>query len=227
MLAGMFASRSAAPPVFVPTMLDPLNKGSNVVLSNLNLTARKATGGSGFEMARSVKGETSGKFYFEITWDEFTGSFIGVGLGDQDASVGNFFGSDGNGILLVQNGEVYANGALRTTIQTSAESNISGVAFDVDDGWVWFRTSGGNWNNNPAADPATGVGGLAFPGTHAAPGGMSGTIYAGVMVQDDPNDQMSINFGPTFAGTPPAGFEMIGELGPPSILGLAGITDTL
>lgn len=211
----------SGPPVFVPTMLDPLNKGTNVVLSNLNLTATKATGGSGFQMARTVKGVTSGKYYFEVTWDEFSGSFVGVGLGDQDASVNSFYGSDSNGIILIQNGEVYASGGVVANIQTSAESNWSGIAFHVEAGLVWFNTNGGNWNNNPSADPATGVGGIAFPV------GMSGTIFAGVAVQQSPNDQMSMDCGQAFTGTPPTGFEMIGELGPPSILGLAGVTDTL
>lgn len=172
-------------------------------------------------MARAVHGVTTGKFYFEATWDEFSGSIVGIGLGDQDASVNNFYGVDGNGLIYINTGDIYANGALLTTIQTSAEGNVSGVAFDVDNDLVWFRTSGGNWNNNGSANPATGVGGISFPGS------MAGTIYAALGVQTPPNDQMSINFGPTFAGTPPSGFDMIGEFGPPSILGSAGVTDTL
>lgn len=218
MLAGMFARRVAAAPAFAPTMLDPLNKGTNVVLSNSNLTATKAAGGIGWQMARSVLGVTTGKYYCEATWDEFSGSFTGIGIGDQDAAVSNFYGSDNNGLIYINTGDVYKNSTISTTIQSSAEGNVSGIAFDADAKLIWFRTSGGNWNNNGSADPATGVGGIAFSPS------MSGTYYVGLGVQTSPSDQMSINFGPTFAGTPPAGFGMIGEVGPPAITAPRAIT---
>lgn len=208
----------SSPPVIVPTMLDPLNTGVGVTLSNFNLTATK-TSATAWRMSRSVLGVTTGKYYFEVTWNEFTGSFIGVGLGDQDASVENFYGSDANGLILINNGEVYRGGALATTIQTSAEGSITGVAFDVDAELVWFRTGAGDWNNSPTADPETGTGGIAFGAS------MSGTTYAGVGVQTAPNDQMTANFGPTFSGTPPAGYGILGESDPPSLLGLGGITE--
>lgn len=216
----VIAALGRATQVFTPSMLDPLNKGVNVLLSNLNLTARKVST-PGWEMARSVVGVTSGKYYFEVTWDEFSGSFCGVGLGDQDASVSNFYGADGNGLIVVNNGEVYANGALVTTIQTSSEGHVSGFAFDITNRRFWMRTNGGNWNNSGTANPATNVGGVAFPA------GMTGTYYAAVGVQIDPNDQMSINFGPTFVGAIPSGFSRIGNNGPPPILGASAVTDQL
>lgn len=212
------AMGSSGPPVIVPTMLDPLNTGSGITLSNLNLTATKSSA-TAWKMSRSVLGVTTGKYYFEVTWNEFSGSFVGVGLGDQDASVENFYGADGNGLILINNGEVYRGGALATTIQTSAEGSVTGVAFDVDAELVWFRTGAGDWNNSPTADPETGTGGIAFGASH------SGTTYAGVGVQTAPNDQMTANFGPTFSGTPPAGFGILGESDPPGLLGLGGITE--
>lgn len=185
------------------TTLNPLASGVGVTLSNLNLTATK-TSGLAWRMARSTVGVTTGKYYFEVTWNEFTGSFIGVGIGDGDASVENFYGSDANGLILLNNGEVYQSGVVLTTVASSAETNISGIAFDANAKLVWFRTSGGLWNNSGTADPATGVGGIAFGA------GMSGTYYAAVGVQTAPNDQMTANFGPTFSGTPPTGFGVIG-----------------
>ena len=180
--------------------LDPANKGAGITLSGGDLIATKSSG-TGWQMARATAGKTTGKYYFEATWNEFSGSFVGIGLGDQDASVNNFFGADGNGLIVINNGEVYAIGALLTTIQTSAEGQVSGFAFDADAKLVWMRTNGGNWNNNGSANPATGVGGIAFPGS------MSGTYYAGLGVQNSPNDQMTANFGATaFAGTPPSGY---------------------
>lgn len=202
--------------VITPAMLDPIVLGTNVTLSNSNLTATKTGGGIGWKMARSTVGLTTGKYYFESTWNEFTGSFTGIGIGDQDASVENFFGSDNNGLIMINNGDVYINGAIFTTIQSSAEGQVSGIAFDVDANLIWFRTAGGNWNNNGAANPATGVGGITFPG--------SGTFYPGIGVQTAPNDQMSINFGPTFSGTPPAGFGIVAEVGTPLITAPRAIT---
>jgi hypothetical protein len=37
---------------------------------------------------------------------------------------------------------------------------------------------------------------------------------------------MSVNFGPTFSGTPPTGFGLIGERGPPALTGPSAITET-
>lgn len=220
MILGIVAGSAASsgPPVTTPAMLDPVTIGTGVALSNLNLTATKATGGTGWKMARSTVGLTSGKYYFEATWDEFSGSFVGIGIGDAAASVENFYGADAHGLIFINTGDVYTGGAVLTTIQPSTEGQISGIAFDVDAKLIWFRTAGGNWNNSGTANPATGVGGIAFPG--------SGTFFPGVGIQTSPNDQMSVNFGPTFAGTPPAGFGIVGEVGPPDLIGLSAITVT-
>lgn len=219
MIPGIVAQGVSGSPVITPAMLDPLNKGANVALSNLNLTATKASGGVGWQMARSTVGKSTGKFYLEATFDEFSGSFIGLGLGDAMASVSNFYGADNHGLIYVNNGAVFTGGALLTTIQTIAEGQVLGIAFDVDARLIWFRTNGGNWNDSGSADPATGVGGIAFNA------GMTGTFYPGAGVQTSPSDQMTVNFGPTFAYTPPSGFEIVGEVGAPSILALGGITE--
>lgn len=212
------ASGGAGPPVVTPAMLDPLNTGAGVTLSDLNLTATK-TSGTAWRMSRSTYGPTTGRYYFETVLVEFSGSFVGVGLGDSTAAVSTFYGADGHGLIYVNNGEVYRGGALVTTIQATSEGQALDVAFDVDAELVWFRTAGGNWNNNPSANPETGVGGIAFGSL------MSGATYPGVGVQTSPNDRVTVNFGPTFARTPPAGFGIVGEVGPPSILGGGGITE--
>lgn len=208
-------------PVITPAMLDPLNKGTGVNLSNLNLTATKASGGVAWRMARSTVGKTAGKYYFEVTWDHYatSSSIIGVGVGDQDASVNTFFGSDNNGLIILSTGAVYKNSALSTTIASSSQGSTGCIALDVDNSLVWYRVGSGNWNNNPSANPVTGVGGIAFSPS------MSGTIYPAVGVQTSPNDKMSINFGPTFTHTPPSGFGILGTVGAPSLLGLGAITE--
>lgn len=222
MIPGIVAGviRSAGPPVVTPAMLDPLNTGAGVTLSNLNLTATKASGGAAWRTSRSTYGPGAGKYYFEATLVEFSGSFIGIGLGDSSAAVSNFFGADQHGVFYVNNGTVYRGGSLVTTIQTTAEGQVVGVAFDVDAKLVWFRTAGGNWNNSGTANPATGVGGIAFGSL------MSGAIYPGAGVQTSPNDRVTVNFGPTFANTPPSGYGIVGESGSPTISGGSGITET-
>lgn len=222
MILGIVAGApgSSAPPIVTPAMLDPLHTGAGVALSNLNLTATKSTGGVGWRMSRSTYGPTSGKYYFESVLNEFSSSIVGVGLGDATASVSTFYGADQNGLIYINTGDVYRGGAAVASIQTTSEGQVIGVAFDVDAGLAWFRTAGGNWNNSGTANPATGVGGIAFGSL------MSGATYPGAGVQTSPNDRVSVNFGPTFVGTPPAGFGIVGEAGPPSISGGAGITET-
>lgn len=87
---------------------------------------------------------------------------IGVGNStvQRKASTSHYLGDDNNGIGMYGNGDVYLNNAILTTIQTFAVGDVIGIAVDTTAKLIWFRTNGGNWNNNALADPATGVGGI-------------------------------------------------------------------
>lgn len=209
--------------------LDPANTGSGVTLSNGNLTATKSSGGIAWKMSRATLSVTSGKFYAETKWIEFSNSYIGVGIGDASASVENYYGLDNHGLIYVSNGsigQVYQNGSPIATIQTTSEGDTVAIAFDCTAKLCWFKTNTGNWNNNPSANPATGAGGISFASLMTAP------YFVAAGVQFAPTDQMNINFGPGFIYAAPAGFLAINGETPfvtpaaPSISALRAVTVT-
>jgi hypothetical protein len=72
------------------------------------------------------------------------------------------------------------------------------IAVDYSNGTVWWRTNGGNWNNDPSANPSTNIGGQTIGVTGAlfwAYGFGSGTNYSAIA-----------KFTAPFTYTPPPGF---------------------
>lgn len=180
--------------------LNPADKAASVILSGGNLTATKS-GSTAFASVRSVVSKTSGKWYYEATFVEFSSSFIIAGIANSSAGLGTFIGADANGIAVLNTGDYYTGGAATPLFPALSEGNVLGIALDLDARLVWFRVGAGNWNNSGTADPATGTGGISLPA------GMStGAVYAAVSVQTT-GDQFTVNFGATaFANAPPSGY---------------------
>ncbi len=184
--------------------LDPgVSLSVNVALSNGNLTATNTTGGGlnnlGACAAKFPK--ITGKWYFEcVTNISQPNSCVGIrgpGLtwADDIAGASGCFASFPSGAYVdtVLNPGGHGIG--------TSNGNRQDFAIDLDAGLGWSRNSGGNWNNDGSADPATGAGGLdisaRFPGAGAYP----------FCMVTAPAENCIFNFGATaFTGTPPSGF---------------------
>ena len=105
------------------------------------------------------------------------------------------------------------------------------IAFDADAGRLWLKnlTNGSTWNNNPAADPSSGVGGISTAG-------LSSTILYPVIASDaalagGATRLITTNWAGPFAGTMPAGFSTwantLYEVPPPPSVTCDGETLTL
>jgi hypothetical protein len=207
----------------VATTWNPADKSANVTLSNGNLTAQGTNSSDGG--VRSTTSQTSGKFYFEVTWLSATGGVdAGCGIATS-AAVLTSMGSTALGIALVyQSGAIYVNGT-NTGISIGTNTAPVCIALDLTNSRIWFRIGGGNWNNSGTANPATNVGGInisaLFP-TNAA--------FAAVTVQNTTNTY-TVNFGASaFAQTVPSGFTAWGGLAAgdtAAFTGLTGLTGTL
>jgi hypothetical protein len=65
----------------IQVTLDPLNKGSNLVLSNSDLTVTSTNGFGGWENVKSTVYKTTGKWYWEVTLDvEDNGTWFMVSI---------------------------------------------------------------------------------------------------------------------------------------------------
>lgn len=172
------------------TALNPADKSVDVTLSNANLTAAGANGGS--RIARSVAGKTTGKWYYEVDPATVTGGTC-LGVGNSSSDLNNFTGVDLNGIAY------YADGAtLHNNINISVgtgwnQNNIIGVAINLDTDLFWVAKDG-VWQNG---DPAAGTGGRSFA--------ITGTTYA--IIAPGGGAEATVNFGSTaFIYTAPTGF---------------------
>jgi hypothetical protein len=144
------------------TYWNHLDKSPTVDLTNLDLTATAsgdAPGGQGAAV-RAIDGKTAGKWYFEITNGNVSiSSGSGVGLVAGGVPINNAFFSTANGIVLLGNGGIFINEVFQFTLGPINEARM-GIAYNADLHLVWMRIDNDLWNDDPDADPSTGIGGL-------------------------------------------------------------------
>jgi hypothetical protein len=189
------------------TTFNPSDKSANITLSGGNLTAENNTTTT-FAIVRATTGKSSGKWYFEGTSDGIgAGGGAGIfGLVGSGVATSQYL-SQSDGVGYFDTGSINRGGSTITSGLSNwkaATSNIQ-CAVDFDNGRVWFRKSGDNWNNSGSADPASNVGGVDISS-------LSATLYPGVSLYDNTTpDKITINFGgAAFTGSIPSGFSAWG-----------------
>ena len=185
------------------TTWNPSDKATSIILSNGNLTF--ALGGNGYDGLRAVASASSGKKYWELTARTIvsTPNTIVEGVANGSLPVnggGVYLGSNLDGIGWAGNGNVYINSSVVATIQGWQQGDILSFALDLDSKRIWFRTNGGNWNDNSANDPGTNTGGLDTSTLTAGPYFAFGQGASG-------RDTLTANFGGSaYAQSVPSGF---------------------
>lgn len=171
-----------------------------------------------FRMARSEGTmHASGKWYAEITadvvdsgdgWmggiasnttvllDQNVATYLQDFSGGNNFSVGFQTGADRN---------FWINGAGTTNVLAGAltQGDVLCLAIDLDNDKIWGRVNGGAWSD--AGDPATNTNGRGIGATNSDASGVSLT-FSTFDVAAGSFDSATLNPGPTFAFTPPAGF---------------------
>jgi hypothetical protein len=180
------------------TTLDPTAK-TNTTLSGSNLVAT-STGAGGARSSRFVQGPV----YFEATPTTLTGT-PSVGICVSNWNTSTALQSATNTLGYLASGAVQINGVTLATIATWAQGNRIDVALDPNNHFIWFRVAGGNWNNNVANDPATGVGGIDYSTAFTSLGTLAAAIFASVTG----NVWTMVFSSASFAGVPPTGFSSL------------------
>src|SRR5262245_23838933 len=188
----------------VTTTLNPSDKSANITLSNGDLTATTTVGS--VSNVRSVASYSSGKYYFEVTIPAGSnGSYShGIGVANSTASLSAGPGSpDTNSVCLFQgDATIYAAGA-STGVSDGSYGNgdVISVAVDMGNSRIWYRKNGGDWNANPANNPATNTGGADISA-------VSKPWFAIFEVLNDASSSsLTVNFGATaYTYTAPSGF---------------------
>ena len=165
---------------------NPSDKDADVTLSNGNLTAHNAAGGT----VRATIGVSSGKWYWEVNIDDASGGVL-LGVANGTAALGDFVGSDANGWGYYSlDGHKFNNGADAAYGATYTTNAVIGVKLDMDSGTIEFLK-----NNISQGTAYTGLTGTLYPAWGPA-GGSSPTAPNG-----------TANFGATaFVYSVPSGY---------------------
>ena len=143
-------------PIGNPTNWNPADKGSDVILSNNDLTAFLGTGLNTGRHVRSVASVTTGKYYWEYVSDNFAVHGI-AGISKPTATITRHPGSNIDGWGYNQSsGFINHNGTgfnLGFDSYTD-DGDIISIALDMDTGKLWFAKNG-VWQG--AGDPASGT----------------------------------------------------------------------
>lgn len=178
---------------------DPSNHGTNVALSDGNLTA-SGTGGSDFTGPNSVRATlsiSSGKWYFEVTTTYATHSGPGFCNGSFDPEGSTWLGGDSHSLLWRNNGIVYC-GLGNKGASSFANGDVLQLAIDMDSRKLWIGKNG-TWLES--GDPAAGTN--PFMTSAEMP---SGDFFPGAVVYDSLGI-VTANFGASaFTYSVPSGF---------------------
>jgi hypothetical protein len=179
---------------------------TNVTLSNGNLTASHLnTSPAGVASASFLN---SSKYYFEATIQTSFSGNSGIGIVQDTASVssGMISNAGSAGLNLgAASSKVYANAVYSgKDVGGLSVGDVIGEAVDLTARLIWCRRLGpgspGYWNNDPTADPATGVGGISFAAGNYAP-------FAEFANAANNTDAVTFNFGQSaYAAAAPSGF---------------------
>jgi hypothetical protein len=160
--------------------LNPLDKNTNVTLSNGNLTY---TAGASWYSCRSTFGMASDSWYAELT---HSGANTMIGVMSSSATLSNHIGVGGYGYF--SDGSKYSGGTGSAYGGAWSTGDIIGIAFNADTGDLTFYKNGVSQ-------------GVAFTG-------LTTTLYfIGMSVY---NGSSNINFGQRpFKYTPPTGYKKL------------------
>lgn len=90
--------------------------------------------------------------------------FVGVGYTTMNYSgdpYGGYPGNDTQSMGYGSGGDIYFNGSVYSSgLQTWGNNDIIDIVIDNNTNGLWVRVNGGDWNNNPSADPTTGANGI-------------------------------------------------------------------
>lgn len=174
---------------------------SGITLSNGNLTATYS-GSNNTNAGIATTSHSSGKWYWEVVWNTVGASNAAVaGFAKPSITLNGYqIGiTDSNSYGWAPGSPVYFNGGTVHTIESCGATLVMRFALDIGNSLIWFNCGTVNWNNDPTADPATGVNGFSFSPL--------GTPLTPAFSTFSNNDQVTAHFASgSFAFSAPSGF---------------------
>ena len=183
-----------------PDTWDPDYKGTNVTLSNGDLTM-DITSGS-WQSALSINTNSTGKFYFELDCIDIM-NFTMVGVIKDGVDVRNTYlgvNIDGHAYYALD-GNAYNNNSGASWGNTYTDADVIGVAVDLDNQAVYFA------KNNVFQNSSDPTSGSSRTGVHTKHYLTASTEYKIVASSLSSLNDLTANFGASsFNYTPPDGY---------------------
>jgi hypothetical protein len=177
--------------------LNPLDKGSNITLTNGNLDVSCS---SSWNTVRGTIGVSSGKWYWEYTMT--AAGYTELGIGTSVVSLSTYPGSSASAYIYYSpNGNKGNSNSFSSYGNSYTTGDVIGVAIDLDSGKIWFAKNG-TWQ--ASGDPAA--------GTNAAYTSIPSATYFPIFGLDNTGGTVSgaVNAGARpFAYTAPSGFKAL------------------
>jgi hypothetical protein len=178
-------------------VMNPLRKGTDNTLSDANLKCT-FTSFSLDELTTATIGVTSGKWYFEGVVDIGSSRGSNIGILATSVTVDTSATAYQSALLyayIMNSGNKFNNNTSTAYGAACTTGDIVGVAFDLDNGKIWFSKNG-TWQ--ASGDPAA--------GTNPAFSGITAATYTAAFYTWG-NQTWVANFGQRpFSYTPPTGF---------------------
>jgi hypothetical protein len=192
---------------------NPISEHNESTFSDGNLTYTGTTAAT--HQAIGSLGVTKGKWYYEAKRVAGASAYPFIGVYDSEGPVGDYLGQNAYGWALnmsgSSNGEWRHNGTLSgTSLGTFTNGDIGMVAFDMDNGKIWFGING-TWGDS--GDPSAGTGeqyssltGTIIPATSVFNTGSAISFNLGNPPYANSSDAADADGYGAFEYAPPSGF---------------------
>jgi len=182
--------------------LNPLKISTSTSLSDGNLYF-SSTLVAGYRCSISTIGVSSGKFYWEWTAGS---SYTGVGIANENVNLTSYLGIDSNSWQYTSGGGVYHSNVNSKSYTSYSTGAIIGVAFDADNGYLWFSKDG-VWQGGASISEIE-----SSNATNAAFNNIPANTYFAAVNDSSTGGAANgyINFGQRpFKYTPPTGYKKL------------------
>jgi hypothetical protein len=182
-------------PSNVYAVLNTLNKGSNITLSNGNLTYVTT---DTWESAPSTLAVSSGKWYAEFKWEaSSTGAqYVMAGVAQPSTTSSwrtNYPGSTNTGYAYGWDGDKRNNSSTSSYGSAWGATSVIGVALDMDNKKLYFHKDGVYQNSGVPTSGSTGTGAISVAGDEYY------FVISGYRNSEDA--KINANFGNGYFGT--------------------------
>jgi len=194
-VAGGTLTKTEDCPSNVFATLNPLNKGSNITLSNGNLSYLTS---DNWESAPSTLAVSSGKFYCEFKPTSVLGgtnsfTMFGVDVTTNQSWLNNYPGYTSLGYAYGWDGDKRNSGTNTSYGNSFSQNDIIGIALDMDNKKLYFHKNGTYQNSGVPTSGSTGTGAFSLTGDEY--------YFIGSGYNNNSNSTFDANFGNGYFGT--------------------------